>query len=79
MENVIYLSDRLSVTPGLRLEFIDTGTDGRFNQLIFDNAGNAIGNNELTEVKSLSRKFLLGGLGLSYNWTPQVRSVRRLS
>ena len=79
MENVIYLSDRLSVTPGLRLEFIDTGTDGRFNQLIFDNAGNAIGNNELTEVKSLSRKFLLGGLGLSYNWTPQVQLIANLS
>lgn len=78
-ESVIYLTDRLSITPGLRFEFIDTATDGIYNQVIYDNAGNAIGNTQFSESMSLSRKFVLGGVGLSYDWTPEVELIANLS
>ena len=65
-ENIFFLSDKLSITPGFRYEFIRTESAGTYQQVNFDNAGNPIFNQQLTDDRDLKRSFLLLGLGASY-------------
>ncbi len=65
-EHIFYLSDKLTVTPGFRFEYIKTESRGTYRQINFDNAGNPISNQELTDNRTLSRNFLLAGVGFSY-------------
>jgi len=78
-ENIFYLSDRLSLIPGVRLEYIKTESIGVYNQVVFDNAGNAIANNRFSDDKVLSRKFALMGLGFSYKHNVALQLVANLS
>ncbi len=65
-EQIWRLTDKLEVTPGVRWEYIRTESEGNYNSVIFNNAGNAIANNVLADNRNLNRRFLLFGLGLSY-------------
>lgn len=65
-EHIFKLSERLSVTPGFRFEYIKTESNGNYRQINFDNAGNPISNQELSDDRILNRKFLLAGVGASY-------------
>lgn len=78
-ENIFYINDKLSVIPGFRLEHINTRSDGVYNQVVFDNAGNAIANNELNELKDLTRTFALFGLGLNYKKSESLNLIANLS
>mgnify|MGYP001356115045 CR=1 FL=1 len=78
-ENIVYLSEHLSITPGIRFEFIRTGTDGTYNQVVFDNAGNSISNNLFNEQKSLSRSFAIVGVGLSYKKNKKANLYANIS
>jgi len=64
-ENIIYLSEKLSFTPGFRYENILTKSRGSFKQINLDAAGNVIYNNTNYERKDSKRSFFLLGLGLS--------------
>ena len=78
-ENIFHLNNKLSFTPGFRLEYINTGAIGNYNQVVFDNAGNPIANNKLTEDKNLKRNFILLGLGLEYKKSQALRLFANLS
>jgi Fe(3+) dicitrate transport protein len=65
-EHIFYINDKFTITPGFRFEYINTESQGTFRQINFDNAGNPISNQELNDDRSLSRKFLLAGVGASY-------------
>ena len=78
-ENIIYLNDQLSLVPGARFEYIKTESIGNYNQVVFDNAGNPIANNELSDNRTLSRQFVLLGLGMSYRKSKQFQFVANLS
>ncbi len=68
-ENIFNLSDRLSLTPGIRWEWINTSADGYYQQplLLQDEFGLPYTVWEhRTDIKNLARPVLLGGLGLSY-------------
>ena len=65
-ENIFYVSDRFSLTPGIRYENIRTESDGYYSQINFDNAGNVIFDNTVFENQIRKRSFLLLGLGASY-------------
>lgn len=69
-ENIIYLTDKLSITPGFRYEFIRTKSSGTYRQVVFDNAGNPLANRVLEEERNLPRDLLLLGIGLSYRPSP---------
>ena len=60
------MSDKFTITPGLRFEYIKTESAGTYRQVNFDNAGNPINNQELTDNRTLGREFLLTGIGFSY-------------
>ncbi|SMG53690.1 Fe(3+) dicitrate transport protein, partial [Marivirga sericea] len=65
-ENIINLNNRLSVTPGLRWEYISTNSSGYYRNMVEDLAGNIIFDTTINESKSLDRSFMLAGLGISY-------------
>ncbi|MFT7149675.1 MAG: Fe(3+) dicitrate transport protein [Nonlabens sp.] len=78
-ENIFYLNDKISLTPGFRFEYIKTESAGTFNNVVLDNAGNAISNRELTDNRSLERSFFLFGLGLSYDQSDNLQMYANIS
>ncbi|WP_290469496.1 TonB-dependent receptor [Lacinutrix sp. MedPE-SW] len=65
-ENIFYVSDKFSVTPGARFEFIKTESIGSRQTFNFDGAGNPIDAGvEYQDIEN-ERSFVLLGLGLSY-------------
>lgn len=65
-ENIFYISDKLSITPGFRFEYIKTQSKGFFKRINTDAAGNVILNETINDNQDFERSFLLLGLGLSY-------------
>lgn len=65
-EQVWRLTDNLELTPGVRWEYIRTESEGEFSTVILDLAGNPIGISTSQDNRTLDRKFLLFGLGASY-------------
>ncbi|MFS4482626.1 TonB-dependent receptor domain-containing protein [Hyunsoonleella sp. 2307UL5-6] len=65
-ENIFYLSDQFSVTPGFRFEYIKTQSEGFFRRINTDGAGNVILNEEIRDDRNFERSFVLLGVGLSY-------------
>jgi len=72
-ENIFYITDKLSLTPGVRLEYIKTQSEGTYQELVFDLAGNAIANVSFEESRELPRQFLLAGVGLDYRFSNQLK------
>jgi Fe(3+) dicitrate transport protein len=66
IEHIFYLSDRLSVTPGVRYEHIYTKAKGYYGTIYRDLAGNVIERTQDEEHRASPRQFLLAGVGLSY-------------
>ena len=67
-EHIFYLNEKFTITPGFRLEHIKTESNGIYRQINFDNAGNPISNQELSDDRTLGRQFILTGVGASYKW-----------
>ena len=65
-ENIFKIGRHLSITPGLRWEYIRTEADGYYSEIIKDLAGNIISNEQIEEEKLNERSFIFGGLGISY-------------
>ena len=65
-EHIFFINDRLTITPGARFEYIKTESEGTYQQVNFDNAGNPIFNETLEDNRTLEREFLLLGIGGSY-------------
>ena len=66
-EQVTYLTSRLSVTPGLRYEYIHTASEGSYRRTV--RAGNEVllDQRQATEARN-GRQFVLLGLGTSYRF-----------
>jgi len=65
-ENVFNFSEKWSVTPGLRYEWIRTEAEGYYTQITKDLAGNTISQERFEEDKSNARQFVFFGIGSSY-------------
>ena len=65
-ENIFNLSEKWSITPGLRFEFIRTEADGYYRTINKDLAGNIILDKITDERKKSDRNLWLMGVGLSY-------------
>ena len=83
-ENIFYLNDKVSITPGFRFENINTSLDGYYRKINLDAAGNTIYNEVFNEKDTKRRSFILLGIGLSYktnnsefytNFSQNFRSV----
>ncbi|MDZ7755918.1 TonB-dependent receptor domain-containing protein [Rhodohalobacter sp.] len=71
-ENIFYLKDNLSITPGFRFEYINTRSRGSFKRVNFDLAGNPIQNETFEDNRDFERSFVLLGVGLSYLPVPKT-------
>ena len=65
-ENLFYINDKLSITPGFRIEHIKTESIGYYKKINLDGAGNVILNQQLFNNNIRERSFVLIGAGLSY-------------
>lgn len=65
-EHIFYLSDKFSITPGFRFEYIKTQSAGTYKRINFDLAGNPIQNQTFEDNRTFKRNFLLLGTGFSY-------------
>lgn len=72
LENIFYVTERLSVTPGVRFEYIKTTADGYYGNIYRDLAGNVIDVTRTDEQRTSGRDFILAGVGLSYKPTPFI-------
>ena len=66
VEHLFQVGERISISPGIRGEYISTGIDGSYYQRAFDFAGNLLFEEQLTDQRDLERILALGGLGISY-------------
>lgn len=78
-ENIFYLSEKLSITPGFRFEYISTKADGYYGTIQRDLAGNVINITRTDEFRKNNRQFLLGGIGITYKPREQVEVYSNIS
>lgn len=79
LENIFYVHDNLSITPGLRYEHIYTTAEGFYGNVYKDLAGNVIEITKTAEERSNGRHFVIAGLGVSYKPTEHVEVYTNLS
>ena len=65
-ENIFYITDNISLTPGFRFEYIKTESDGYYKKINLDGAGNVILNQTINNSEIRKRNFFLFGIGASY-------------
>ncbi len=78
-ENIFYLSEKFSITPGARYEYIKTATNGSYKRINTDGAGNVILNLLIDSSESRKRSFTLFGLGLSYKRSDKIEYYANIS
>ncbi len=78
-ENIIKISDKMSVTPGFRLEYINTKAKGNFERIVQDAALNVIQHDTIYENRKNERLFLLTGLGLTYDINKEIEAYSNFS
>jgi Fe(3+) dicitrate transport protein len=78
-ENIFYLNEKFSITPGIRYEYIDTKASGYYGNITRDLAGNVLDISRTEESRDNHRQFILGGIGLSYKPTGHVDAYANIS
>ena len=66
LENVFYINSNLSITPGLRYEYIDTKSDGYYRSVNLNLVDQPIYDTTIYNRSRNTRDFVLFGVGLSY-------------
>ncbi len=69
-EHIVRLSSKLSLTPGIRIEHIRTEANGSFHDRVYDLRDSIVNDVVTVENRQLPRTFVIGGVGLSYNYSP---------
>ncbi|MFT5848256.1 TonB-dependent receptor domain-containing protein [Psychroserpens sp.] len=78
-ENIFYLNDKFSITPGFRFEYINTESEGFFKRINTDAAGNVIFEETVNDNRDFERSFVLLGVGLSYKPTTSLEVYGNIS
>ncbi len=78
-ENIFHITSRLSVIPGVRFETITTRAEGNYTNVVFDLSGNPINPEKVFDNKHSTRHFLLGGVGLTYDFTRPMQVYANFS
>ena len=74
-EHIFNLSQKLSITPGIRYEYINTSANGGYRIEYPDLAGNIIFDTVINIEKSNVRDFLLLGVGVNHKISSCNRSL----
>lgn len=78
-ENIFYLNEKLSITPGFRFEYIKTQSEGFYKNINTDGAGNVIFEEIVPDQRDFDRAFVLFGLGVSYKPTSSLEMYGNIS
>ncbi|MEZ4887942.1 MAG: TonB-dependent receptor [Chitinophagales bacterium] len=78
VENLFNLKGGWSITPGARLEYIRTASDGFFKERVFS-GGQVIFEQKFEDSKENSRKFALLGLGVGYKISDGIEAYGNFS
>lgn len=82
-ENIFNLTDRFSVTPGLRVERIETKADGYYQtKVLVPDPDTGIAEDSVfwvDEYRNRTRSFLIAGVGLSYKIKETIEIYGNLS
>jgi Fe(3+) dicitrate transport protein len=79
LENIFYLSEEFSITPGVRYEHIYTTARGYYGTIYKDLAGNVIDRSTTDEHRENSRQFVIAGLGVSFKPSPFIDIYSNIS
>ncbi len=78
-ENILKLTDKLTLVPGFRFEHIRTESEGSFRVIDEDLAGNTIRNESFRDDRVFNRNFVLFGLGSTYKLNNSVEFYANFS
>ena len=78
-EQIFYLKENLSVTPGFRIEYIKTASDGYYKNINLDAAGNLLLNETINSNEIRKRSFILLGIGTSYKPSEYIEVYNNIS
>lgn len=81
-ENYFAITDKFSVTPGIRFEYIQTEASGYYQDLVVvpsSTGWDTIRNAAIDESRSNSRSVFLAGVGLSYKLSKNVELYANFS
>ena len=78
-ENIFSLSDKFSLTPGVRYEYIRTEADGYYKNRVEDLAGNVLLDEKIEEQRADERSFIFFGLGASYKQSEDLEFYANFS
>lgn len=78
-ENIIFINDRFSITPGFRYEYIKTESRGTYNREGIDLAGNVQPLGDTTDNRIFDRSFLLFGIGATYEPSENLEIYANIS
>lgn len=78
-ENIVHLTSKISLIPGVRFERIQTRANGYYNILNKDLAGNIIYSQRVDEHRVNTRSFVIAGLGLSYKKSANFQAYANFS
>ena len=78
-EHIFNISKKLSITPGLRYEYINTSSNGNYRIEYPDLAGNIIFDTIINENRNNNRSFLLSGVGLNYKINMDIEFYTNIS
>ena len=78
-EHIFNFSEKLSLTPGARYEYISTNANGNYRFIQEDLAGNIIFDTLFGVQKSSNRGFVIAGLGLTYNINNEIEIYSNFS
>ncbi len=82
-ENLFTLSERMTITPGVRFEYLDTRANGYYleSTLVRDpDSGLAVDSTyQVFENRDNPRSFLFGGVGISYKYNESVEIYANVS
>ena len=66
MENIFYLNEKISITPGLRFEHIKTESVGSYLDITYGLGNQLLESIQRTDNREFVRDFLLTGIGMSF-------------
>jgi Fe(3+) dicitrate transport protein len=78
-ENIFRVLPRLSITPGVRFEYINTNSKGYYHEEATDLAGNILYQRDVEDNRSSFRSFLLMGIGVGYRLSDHIETYANFS
>ena len=78
-EHIFNLTEKLSITPGLRYEYIATSANGDYRITYNDLAGNLIFDTVTNVQRENNRSFVIAGIGFNYKLSEDIEAYANYS